>query len=57
MSRTVAEKFGRGILVKFGQLHPAFVAIAAGEALERSPQKTPLDPFWRYVSPKSWCQS
>ena len=30
VSRTVAEQFGRGILVKFGQLHPAFVAFAAG---------------------------
>ena len=55
--------------VIFGQLHPEFVAFAAGttwledlnweltlqlgEALERNPQKTPFDPFWRYVFSKT----
>ena len=52
-----------------GQLHPAFVAFAAGsfhlklqtreftlqlgEALERNPQKTPIDPFLEVCLPPS----
>ena len=69
VSRTVAEQFGRGILIIIGQLHPAFVAFAAGsfplklqtreftlqlgEALERNPQKTPIDPFLEVCLPPS----
>ena len=45
VSRTVAVQEDVEPFNISGQLHPAFVAFAAGEALERNPQKTLIDPF------------
>ena len=31
--------------------------IAIRWSIWAEPQKTPFDPFWRYISPKPWCKS
>ena len=70
-SRTVAEPLYVESFVIFGQLHPAFVAFAAGttwledlnweltlqlgEALERTPRRLLLILSGGMFSPKPWC--